>query len=1408
MWNSPDLKNYLDTTSVVHGVTAVHMEWNLNDPSNIDRIGNYRHRPTSTGISRIPLAMYDPFDTIGEYTGATTSDIVIEGELDNNNDPTLFLTPDDVMQTLFSLDDCFTSNRPRSGINKILMLPGRRWLPSNNYVDNRPRYYPGSKQDVFKYWTSFRNISPKDEPNAALRYPDGIPGTMSVGISKTSNGMHFIEDAVPFVVYKNKIHTNRITIKMQTHTASEEGPGVIVGGVNIGDPVYGYENQQTPKIWKLQALRSGVWGDIYSVTESTVRSDNTPIIGPDGHVEIAYGLRIPSGYTYVGRVTSTNKLPDNPYLYDAYLVADGSSAGFVYTYDGEWHIAPAVYDWHLVENDYYAPLPIDDLNSMNTYYDGISTRYRDVDEIQGLRMIVTTMNVSDATFDLIEISPRLIADVTGMVESYTAKAAVSSMADTDLPVGYLLPGTGDINLLDTDSVFNDPDSIFSDLNELNIKFMFYEGVQAVDGQSYYIPIRTMYSEAIPPKIDAPPTVSFELRDGYWLLEKTKAPSLFMKDVSLSVAVATLLDYIGFSNYTFKRENNEEFIIPFFYTSNDKTVAEILQDLARASQTAMFFDENNNLTIMFKEWFLSHTRPVDLELSGNSATPHIMGIASVEKKRYNDGRIDYNERYIQRSISSLQQASFLNEDQTYVYKPVLLWEASGSELVRANNEMGQTQSAFSLGACALNQRLSSALPTVVAGRIVNNVIDVGESIYWLPRYNGYFYANGEIIKFDAVQYAVQGVGNVWISSNQEYQEYLADLPFYGKIYPTGRIRIFVEPELGIDTNGYTVIIGVRKHGRGQFQTPITDHESGLADSWSSTNVRSFIEQDSAYLFQNKSLPGSVYDDRNGLAKSSQSVNITVNGIVKNHFRNVQYTEAELRSFKTARAGTLQSSALVLQGPKDSASRDVDNVSVIRKTLDAPADHVGARMRVIGEVKAVGDVEQTPQGEMTYYTDATGAGNVITGGSGGVVSHYDPIKQTGYFLEIVALSNTTLNDRTIDSNTDAHNIIFYKNMAIANDSPLSPSVPVKMWGGRSNIVVDTGEFVGMGRQASEEIPNVYDIAIEHKVVGGTTRLFLYLNGQQLAAVDDPDPLPVTNTYGLFSRGTSKVMFENTYAIRGNTTSSSIIAESIPSAFGDSDINIFEAMTKYAINGIVQNAHLDGINTSTSPSTQLFYDEFGTILRECAYFNIKFDKAFPAMRARISPTFNKVQGYFVSGFTHNAYGAEFLIFNATDKALNLDDTTGNYLRIQGVAFTQSNQRSLTVDDYYNEVGSLSDSFTSEMGLARDPLVARNQFRDIRIDRRKRGKQEFSLSTEYVQRQDDAESLMGWLAAELTMPRLMVGIDMFPYPLVQLGDIVSIDYTDTNGIDFAPDKRFVVYNIEYEHSEELSQKIYLVEV
>jgi hypothetical protein len=277
----------------------------------------------------------------------------------------------------------------------------------------------------------------------------------------------------------------------------------------------------------------------------------------------------------------------------------------------------------------------------------------------------------------------------------------------------------------------------------------------------------------------------------------------------------------------------------------------------------------------------------------------------------------------------------------------------------------------------------------------------------------------------------------------------------------------------------------------------------------------------------------------------------------------------------------------------------------------------------------------------------------------------------------------------------------------------------------------------------------------------------------------------------------MFENVYALSNNySKNSSFALEPVANSVftNKTSITANESFRKYAINGIVQPTYLSGVSASEGPKYKIFYEEFGTIMRETAYFNIKYDKAYPALYAMISPNVNNVRGYTVSGFFAGAYGAEFLIFNATDTFLFMDETVGNYLRIQGITFTQDSRHELTVDEYFNKRSDFSDPIIKEDNTILSPNKQKELFDDIKNSRITYGKNEFSIDSSYIQSNDDATSLMEWLISKIMKPRKSVGVSIFANPTIQLGDLVSIDYSEKNAAPVVdPNKKFVVYSIEY---------------
>lgn len=1431
MFENSELKNHLETSSVVKLNSLVAAEWNINIPSNILQIGNYRYRPYDSSESSYNIlpVTFDSKDSGGFYTGATDADISIDGGYANTNLPVIFKSKKEKNNILYSLEDCFKKFRPRSGINKAVSsgsTKGKYFHHSNMFMFDRPRYYLADRDDPFKYWTSFRTEDGKER---------GIA-------NKTINGQYAIDDAAPFVVYKETVPANRLVVKMQTHIGGTDLGPFSEGGGSFSDPLYGDTNKRTPQKWKIQVLKNNSWVDVVLFGNNSRRRNGSPIIGSDGYVELEYGLIVPEEYRDIfvkaEELSSTVLLPEASVPGYAYLIRENEDdLGVYHIWVGDrYNIFAPNYGWYVAEESVNRLTNfVTDLTSpikYTTTAEG-AYAYREFDYINGVRIVVETMTRMDSTFDLIEISPRLAVDLSEKTQTFSITKTASDIGGSGMPVGDLLASVGDIDLFDFDQAFNsnNTNSIISKHLTKNIQFKFYEIIMDVGGLDYYVPIKTLYSEGFPETRSDDLKVSLKLRDMYFYLESITAPTMLLQNISLSYAVALLLDSVGFSNYSFKRlSSDKELIIPFFFIGPDKTVAEVLKDLATSSQTAMFFDEYNNFVMMSKEYILPArgSRETSLVLTGtnpadNSKLTNIKSISSQENKIYNDGKISYTTRYIQRTYGLLRQAMTVDnavDAKSWIYKPVELWSISGAD--DKNSKQGEgANSTYSLSAIPLNTNLSSDIPYVSNNTIKNNVMDLGEGVFWLSRYSGYFYANGEVIKFDAVQHSVSGFGNVWITNALEYENYFSKLSFNGKIYPTGLVRIFAEPNYKV-INGETRLLdgAVAKHGRGQFGTPVVSHTAGINSHWTNNDYVRGCQMQSSYLFTLNtqssnatisalSLTETAAGLNNALAKQS-----TRNSIIKNFLAASTISETGVGKLQNTQSGTIQSSALVFNGPSfDATSNPVDHISYQYKPLDSKYKHFGTRMRIVGKIENSETRGQTPIGTNTYYvvTGTQPNQNInVSGGSGGLAFMLNPSTNVGYYFEIIALTENNLNQYQTGSEQDLDNVIFYK---VYGDSA-AKAVPVKLWGGIAQITVDDGKFTGQYRTVTEELPTVYDLAVEYQDIGKIRRFYLYINNNLIATVDDDKPLSVYNNIATFVRGSTRIMFENIYALSNNyaLNTSFEIDTPVSSVFGDKEINVNESFRKYAMSGMIQSTYLSGISADQPPKHTLYFDEFGTIMREAAYLNIRYDKAYPALLAQIAPTFNKIKAYTVSGFTAGSYGAEFLLFNATDTVINLDETSGNFLRIQGVTFTESSENELTVDDYFDKTSNFSNpQFTSDNKILTSPISQKEMYEDIKISRLTFGKQDFSFDAPYIQTQDAAQDMLSWMIKKTMNPRNSVGVDIFPIPTLQLGDIVTIDHRDNEGTDFISSNsaQYVVYNIDYRRDADgPSMEIHLSEV
>jgi len=1389
MFGSNDLKTHLNNSSTIELSSLVYAEINMNDPDNILRIGNYRNR--SGEIIQGSYTEETSDTTNPKYYGYTDSDILVDGGYDQDESPIAIMSTQDKVKLYYSLEDCFRQFRPRSGINKSAFYSRK----NTHFLHNdgpsmmaRPRYYLADKNDTFKYWSSFRyEVSGTSSTNLTM-----VPR----GISRKSTGNvleneYKIDDAAPFIVYKDAVPINRIILKMQTHA------GTVTDDLStyydydldfINDPLYEQEdeveNRVVPVSWSIQYLDGqGSWIDLTTFS-SAYASANNPLIGRDGYFE----LQLNNGVWQVG---SSSITLDTPLLSN---FTDQSLDGIEYL------------------------------------------------SVNGIRVVVNSLSRRDYPFELIELSGRLAIDLTEMTKGYSIKKVAANLGSSGIPVGQLLASTGTVNIADYDLAFSleNDNSIIAKRLQRNTQFKFFEIIKNVpSGESesdVYVPIKTMYADLFP-LVDAKSRgVNIELRDLFVQFESMATPEIFLKDVSFSYAVAMVLDSVGFTNYIYqKSENDTDPIIQDFFVEPNSSVAQVLQDLAVSTQSAMFFDEYNNLVIMSKSYMLPGlgdrpTDTVDLILKGssNDATANIIDIQSQENDLYNDGKVVYTERYIQKTRKNARQVELSAKDQTWVYKPVLLWEVSPTENTTAHNGEIANQSSYSLSAIPLHTDLKDQIPYVdESNKIQNNVMNLGEGVYWITRYNGYFYANGEILKYDAVEYSVQGVGNVWINSVEEYAEYFGRIAFNGKMYPTGRIRLFVEPFYLAD--GKTPKPGVvAKHGRGQFNTKIAYHNAGITDDkygnkhWTRNNANvNGITMDSKYLFDSTQTIPNVTVNTAGKRFSSNRLSADLArhskrvGKIRNFLSSSYFAEDDPNSPQAKSTATLQSSALVFSGPALASSENgKDFISYVYRTnlnneTNGNPNHYGTRVRLIGQPTADSSV-QIPSGS---YSLAQIEDKKLSANSAGIAI-MSAKENVGYFLEIAALSE--LNMETYAKNEESlFNVVLYKTLKKSGSSDTDKAIPVPLWYGRANILVDDGKFTGQYRMSTEENPTVYDLAIEYKLsqtvdkngnvnLNGIT-FYIYLNNKMIGTVtDESNPILPADTAALFVRGATTAMFENIYALKNNRSANYFNSSETPLT-AVADLNkeeiIEESFRKYTIPRAVSETYLTGISAIAPKKHNVWFEEFGTIMREMDYFNIKYDKAYPALSAKIAPTFNSTKGYAISGFTPTAYGAEFMVFNITDSALSLDEASGNWLRILGVTFTQQTERDLTLDEYFAENANLSDPAFRNRGAASGNIILNEKnYQRIKNSIAKYGKKEFSVDAVYIQNKAIAEKTMKFLIKNMTVPKSLVGVDVFGAPHLQLGDIVSFNYKTSDNIDVIADtsKRFVVYSIN--HNRDLS--------
>jgi hypothetical protein len=411
---------------------------------------------------------------------------------------------------------------------------------------------------------------------------------------------------------------------------------------------------------------------------------------------------------------------------------------------------------------------------------------------------LTTAGVNNAHVGVIELSPRWVADLTEHIVNFSTSQESSTSPDDILPVGKVSANSMSASLVSYESPRKivsyekgtafDPSLLYmykgSELKPY-IKVYYSSGPfsdskgnhQRVKQGTFYIDNWTTSEFG---------NINLTALDGAKSLQDIIVPGMVCKDTSAIGIIRRLLDNVGFTNYninykpTVGNVKDESILSPiYWWTDDNESVWNAIQELCRDSQMVATFDENNVLQFYTRDYLFSQSTAhwnFKYEKEG-SVLPNIMSLSKTDLPAINQVKILWNPVTASELLGSAQP----------------LWKSGSSYL----------------GAYSLNTTLSQSTG---AGEYISlsPILVNQEQKQIIYSYSGYLVIDSEIIEYDAVEYQYINKSNVKIpidiTQQSDLQKIANDitstLPANKAIGQTGRIRIKSRGALGTVAASHT------------------------------------------------------------------------------------------------------------------------------------------------------------------------------------------------------------------------------------------------------------------------------------------------------------------------------------------------------------------------------------------------------------------------------------------------------------------------------------------------------------------------------------------------------------------------------------------------------------------------------
>lgn len=449
----------------------------------------------------------------------------------------------------------------------------------------------------------------------------------------------------------------------------------------------------------------------------------------------------------------------------------------------------------------------------NTYIDGPYTSTSVISwpapkQVKSVRVWTTVASGAGRIYGITEISTRWVKDITGDVVSFEIEKESTLTDDSLLPVGTITANNMQMSLSrydeskpdplvtrklkilsynredlwTTDPVPNDVIYLYKNIMLMPYFIVYHTNGTVVSGSTKYDRIKQGVFYLDTYEIETYGDTQVNALDGAKYLMETLPIDLYLEDMPITSIIMAILDTIGFTNYNFNMDVNDTSVplVKKWWTDNEKTTWEHLQELCRDIQMNAFFDDNNVLQFYSRNNIYSKSN-IDWKFFEKPDTVTIGSGGGAEAISVLPSIVDFS----QKELASANQVKVIwRTPITSLYENVAepLWTSEPSFLIAAS--------------------VVNSIPASDPSELVNLTLNFDDQeIKSTFNFNGYLLLNSEIFEYDAIEFKYQLVDSSiwqqdWIESKSQWAAVRAQSKIGTEYFkPTGRVRVKKRAALG-------------------------------------------------------------------------------------------------------------------------------------------------------------------------------------------------------------------------------------------------------------------------------------------------------------------------------------------------------------------------------------------------------------------------------------------------------------------------------------------------------------------------------------------------------------------------------------------------------------------------------------